>query len=163
MKIVLLFCLLAGAWSFSTIDDRTSPNAYKIHQAFISATSTNRFECPFPKNVECKSGSKYRTFNGRCNNLQQPLYGSFETPHKRFLNPVYNDGFGTPRRKARSENNLPNPRVVSKALDSDNLAFEKIWTHAWVIFGQFLTHDISATALTNSKKKILTIFNLRRL
>ena len=58
-----------------------------------------------------------------------------------------------------SGNNLPKARVVSKALDSDNLAFERIWTHAGVIFGQFLTHDIVATALANSIYIYLIILN----
>ena len=56
---------------------------------------------------------------------------------------------------------MPNPRTISSALKqfSDTLdkntkqesIQEPLWTHVWVMFGQFLAHDITATALNNSE------------
>jgi hypothetical protein len=148
MKLLILaFCLFVAI--YASIDDKTSPNAYYIAQAFNAAGSK---KCPFLKNVPCNPTVRFRTFDGTCNNLKSPLLGSIETPFKRFLKPAYNDGFGTPRKLSISGNNLPNPRKISTTLNSDNLAFERIWTNMFVIFGQFLTHDIALTAKTNSKR-----------
>ena len=149
MKIVvLLLCSIATV--YASIDDRTSPRAYSIAKAYNTALTSNKkkIQCPFSI-VKCSSSTKYQSFDGTCNNLQQPLYGSLETPHKRILNPVYDDGQGTPKVKAVSGNALPNPRKISTTIQSDNNVFEGIWTHTFVIFGQFLTHDIVATAQTN--------------
>lgn len=40
--------------------------------------------------------SKYRTFDGTCNNLQHPLWGSSYTAFRRLLKPVYENGFNLP-------------------------------------------------------------------
>jgi len=157
MKIFILsFSLFVAV--YASIDDKTSPNAYFIARAFNVAELQQRIQCPFPKNVPCNPTVRYRTFDGTCNNLKSPLLGSIETPYKRFLKPAYNDGFGSPRVKSSSGNDLPNPRKISTTLNSDNLAFERIWTNMFVIFGQFLTHDIALTAKTNSKRLKLNLY-----
>ena len=153
---ILAICLFVVV--YASIDDKTSPNAYFIASAFNAAELHQLFQCPFiepfSKIFPCSLTDRYRTFDGTCNNIKSPLLGSIETPHKRFLWPAYNDGFGSPRVKSSSGNDLPNPRKISTTLSSDNFAFERIWKNIWVIFGQFLTHDIALTAITNSKRLI---------
>jgi hypothetical protein len=84
--------------------------------------------------------------------LANPLIGSKETPFKRLLAPEYGDGFGKPRTIASSGKKLPNPRLLSTLLNTDKLNLQElIWSHLWIMFGQFLAHDLTATALTNSK------------
>lgn len=39
----------------------------------------------------------FRSFNGTCNNLNRPLWGSILTAFKREANPAYNNGIDTPR------------------------------------------------------------------
>lgn len=39
---------------------------------------------------------KYRTIDGSCNNLRNPLWGSSLTSFRRVLPPVYENGFNTP-------------------------------------------------------------------
>ena len=150
MKAIAMVIFFIAA-VHASIDDKTSPNAYYIGKAFIAATTPKKVKCPFPAKIRCKPTSAYRSFEGTCNNLENPLLGSIETPHKRFLSPAYDDGFGMPRVKSVSGGNLPNPRLVSTTVNSDNSVFEKIWTNIFVIFGQFVTHDIALTAKTNSK------------
>lgn len=42
--------------------------------------------------VVCNPNSKYRTFNGSCNNLKMPSWGSTNTPFLRLLGAEYDDG-----------------------------------------------------------------------
>ena len=154
MKLIFLaFCLFAVV--YASVDDKTTPFAYNVAQAFNQAISQKfkRVQCPFSNDIECDPSSRYRTAEGTCNNLKNPLIGSIQTPFKRYLSPNYDDGFSAPRVKSVTGNTLPNPRFISTQVDSDNNLFEKIWSSAFVIFGQFLAHDIASTAKTNSKTK----------
>ena len=45
-----------------------------------------------PRIPRCNSGAKYRTIDGTCNNLQNPLFGATNTPLQRILPPKYDDG-----------------------------------------------------------------------
>jgi len=49
-------------------------------------------QCPYPTNVVCSPRALYRTYDGRCNNLLKPLWGSSHHPLGRFLQPDYADG-----------------------------------------------------------------------
>ena len=40
--------------------------------------------------------SKYATFDGTCNNLQNPMWGSSYSAFRRILKAVYENGFNTP-------------------------------------------------------------------
>lgn len=74
-------------------------------------------------------------------------WGSSLTPFRRVLPPDYFDGIELPRR-AKSGKELPSAREVSlkvhKPSDSNNPSF----TVMLAVFGQFLDHDITATALS---------------
>ena len=48
--------------------------------------------CPYPKRVVCDPAYPYRSYDGRCNNLIHPLWGSSHQPLVRFLEPDYEDG-----------------------------------------------------------------------
>lgn len=110
----------------------------------VNVESTN---CPF-KPIQCNSTYKYQSFDGICNNLKNPLYGSANTPYKRILSPVYADGISSPRVLGNSGKELPNPRVISLAVSPPiaNQRLEFNITHLFPIFGQFLTHDISGAS-----------------
>ena len=49
-------------------------------------------QCPYPLNVACTPSKRYRTYDGRCNNLLRPLWGAAHQPLARFLPPDYADG-----------------------------------------------------------------------
>ncbi|KAF7989755.1 hypothetical protein HCN44_008429 [Aphidius gifuensis] len=94
----------------------------------------------------CSSANiKYRTFDGSCNNFQHPWWGSAMSTMQRFIAPVYDDGIETIRRST-SGKALPSPRDVSRAIHVDKNIPSKTVTHLLMQWGQFIDHDITATA-----------------
>ncbi|CAF0805350.1 unnamed protein product [Brachionus calyciflorus] len=74
----------------------TTNEAYEINEVasyvielVLNSTSARLIEsvtiesqyCPFVS-LTCDSTSKYRSYNGTCNNLDNPLYGGSNTPYK---------------------------------------------------------------------------------
>ncbi|XP_050419700.1 peroxidase-like [Adelges cooleyi] len=93
--------------------------------------------------VRCDPQSKYRTFNGSCNNLEHASWGSSNTPHLRLVDAVYNGG----EREFRKQVNglpLPGPRELQNNLfqDVSNSWFDDYNVHL-MEWGQFLAHDIT--------------------
>lgn len=93
----------------------------------------------------CELGSKYRTTDGSCNRPRG--WGSSMTPFRRALPPDYADGVESPRR-ARSGKKLPSARRVSLTVHSPSASSDPSFTVMLAVFGQFLDHDITATALS---------------
>jgi hypothetical protein len=73
--------------------------------------------CPFQVTITCNSTAKYRSHDGTCNNLQNPLLGSINTLYTRILSPTYGDGTNWPRNLSLVTGKaLPNPRTISLSL-----------------------------------------------
>ena len=92
--------------------------------------------------AECDSNYEYRTINGTCNNLDNPIYGSAGVELLRFSSVDYEDGIETPSGESR-----PSPREISNILANQTSlilneygASDFIWQ-----WGQFLDHDIDLT------------------
>ena len=111
--------------------------------------------CPFNPKLACDATNKYQSFDGTCNNLKNPLYGAANTPFKRLMSPVYQDGLNSPRLLASSGTSLPNPRVISTSIFKDLLAFEKRWFLISASFGQFMVHDMTSLAASSGRKNYL--------
>ena len=60
--------------------------------------------CPYDKETydTCNVKYAYRSYDGTCNNVNYVWWGKSETPFKRILTPLYDDGLNGPR--ARSVN-----------------------------------------------------------
>ncbi|GBP76895.1 Chorion peroxidase [Eumeta japonica] len=96
-------------------------------------------------NISCPV-SKYRSINGTCNSIQHPLrWGVANTPFRRTLPPNYADGIGQPRTGVAGP--LPSARDVSVTVHRSSYAHESTFTVMLAVWGQFLDHDITATAL----------------
>ncbi|XP_076059545.1 peroxidase homolog [Oratosquilla oratoria] len=103
--------------------------------------------CPdFIPPVRCNV-ERYRTFDGRCNNLENPTWGSAFTAFKRRLPPVYSDGIEAPRH-GREGYELPSPRVVSGHLHRDEGFHDHAVTIMAVAWGQAIDHDFTLTGET---------------
>lgn len=91
--------------------------------------------------------SKYRTFDGTCNNFQQPLWGSSLTGFRRLLKPIYENGFNLPVGWSRSTNykgfTKPSARLIStRVVTTTQTTSDEIYTHMLMQWGQFLDHDL---------------------
>jgi peroxidase len=140
--ILILICVIHAALSGGG-GLKSTQNSRSIESLYRNKRQTTT--CPFGGIISCNSSSKYRTFDGSCNNLVNPYYGKADTPYERLLTASYDDGTNSARTTG-----LPNPRTISLRLNNDNSATTAIWNHIWTTFGQFLTHDITETASTTN-------------
>ena len=90
--------------------------------------------------------NRYRTFDGRCNNLAHPTWGSSYTGFRRLLRPIYENGFSQPIGwdKNRLYHGYPKPpaRLVSTNLISTNeVTADDKMTHLVMQWGQWIDHD----------------------
>lgn len=90
---------------------------------------------------------KFRSVDGTCNNLDNPIVGAAFSPYIRLLPSAYDDGVNALvdsmfRRR-------PNPREVSMFLLSTSTAIHSQSNSMLMQFGQFVSHDITKNALAN--------------
>lgn len=104
--------------------------------------------------------SRYRTFDGTCNNLDNPLWGAATTPYTRKLDPIYydvnglSDPAGFPDQPYTPE--LPSPHRVSKEFIihvTEASGNKNRYSHMMMQWGQFLDHDLSFTAESEGAEK----------
>ena len=101
-----------------------------------------------------------RRIDGRCNNLDNPRWGSACIEHERYIDPEYDDDLGKrPRggwqslRKDIKEGRhgeepqvkLPNARKISQTFHRNTTNEDTVLTHMVTQWGQFLDHDIVFT------------------
>lgn len=98
----------------------------------------------------CDFNSKYRTANGSCNNKIHPdTFGVALRPFRRMLSPDYADGISKPR-ESKSGVELPSARQVSYNVHRPSFENDIHFTVMLAVWGQFLDHDITATAGSQS-------------
>lgn len=102
----------------------------------------------------------YRTYDGTCNNLQNPLQGAARTPFRRLIAPFYEDGISSLQGTLQFSNlnppkggdaltksgpfdpPSPSPRLISKQIVRNDSTEERFLTHITMQWGQFLDHDL---------------------
>ncbi|XP_065281622.2 salivary peroxidase/catechol oxidase-like [Dermacentor albipictus] len=90
----------------------------------------------------CNASKPYREIDGSCNNVDHPDWGKTDSCLRRVLSPAYSDGISKPRLSCNGSQ-LPSARLISMRLhEQKNVTHENL-THLAMIFGQFLTHDIT--------------------
>lgn len=126
-----------------TNDDLLSPEYLEL-LAQLSDCTAHRIT---PNCTDMCFHGKYRTIDGSCNNLQNPLWGSSLSAFRRLLPPMYENGFNSPIgwNKGRMYNGFPLPsaRLVSTSLIStEEIEQDSRITHMVMQWGQFLDHDL---------------------
>ncbi|XP_049961570.1 uncharacterized protein LOC126481680 isoform X1 [Schistocerca serialis cubense] len=92
----------------------------------------------------------FRSLDGTCNNLQHPQsWGVAYRPFRRILPPDYGDGVSSPRR-ASDGSELPSAREVSLSVHRPLYKDDPRFTVMFAVWGQFMDHDITATAISQS-------------
>ena len=100
-----------------------------------------------PKGGPCDPLSLWRTANGTCNNLDNPLWGAANTAFQRILLPEYSDGVWKGKSQSVTGGSLPSARLVSINIVPDVDAPSELDTHHVMQWGQFVDHDITHTPL----------------
>lgn len=100
--------------------------------------------------LTCNKFHKYRSFNGTCNNLKYPNYGEAYSQFRRLIPPDYSDGISSPR-KAKNGSELPSARTVSVVVHRPYYRDDPKFTVMLAVWGQFLDHDLTATALNQGQ------------
>ena len=95
--------------------------------------------------VKCGSATRYRSYDGSCNNRNHARWGSSFIPFRRAMNPDYCDGISTPR-CAADGSELASAREISLTVHRPSYYSDPHFTVMLAVFGQFLDHDITATA-----------------
>ncbi|KAI6180686.1 ShKT domain-containing protein [Aphelenchoides besseyi] len=108
---------------------------------------------PQLSNADCSVGLcyhlAYRTMDGACNNLRNPMAGASFRPYQRLMPPEYDDGIGEPVSSIRSTR--PSVREVSRILlSSAQIVQHESFNSMLMQWGQFISHDVARTTLQPS-------------
>ena len=107
---------------------------------------TKLFNCSVP------TVNKFRSIDGTCNNLLRPLLGAANTQFRRILPAQYEDGISVPVGHDQQVNGdpfaapWPSARTVSEAVVKDLPHSSKVLTHLFMLWGQFVDHDLDLFA-----------------
>lgn len=107
--------------------------------------------------LDCNDSTvrRYRTANGVCNNLVNPLFGSARRQFRRIVPPRYEDGVAQLRGTMQSMNvsvlphdpfrpPYPSARLVSEVIVRDRPVKEEDFSHILMQWGQWTDHDLDA-------------------
>ncbi|XP_017488317.1 PREDICTED: chorion peroxidase-like, partial [Rhagoletis zephyria] len=106
-----------------------------------------------PAIPRCSEREKYRTIDGSCNNLNEPIWGKSNTQYSRMMPPAYSDGISEFRRSVTG-GPLPLARVLSTELTFTSSKLDRNLNVMFMQWGQFLDHDTtlgSSTRATNGQ------------
>jgi len=90
----------------------------------------------------------FRTYDGTCNNRDNPLWGSISTPYRRLTEANYADGLSIPRGCGVGDDvynghALPSARLIShEILSAKEAVDDPEHTQMVTFIGQFLDHDL---------------------
>ncbi|CAO1428673.1 unnamed protein product [Diamesa tonsa] len=98
----------------------------------------------------CGELPKYRSYDGVCNNRKHPKWGSSMISFRRALNPDYCDGISAPR-CASNGKPLASAREISIEVHRPSYYNDPHFSVMLAVWGQFLDHDITATALNQGQ------------
>ncbi|RLU23752.1 hypothetical protein DMN91_003958 [Ooceraea biroi] len=94
---------------------------------------------------------RYRSYDGSCNNLQNPSWGLANTRYGRLLRPRYSDGIRAPTKSVTGQD-LPLARAVSYTMFQNIDIDDRLWTLASMQYGQIMAHDMGLIDGTTQSK-----------
>uniref|UniRef100_A0A336LIY5 CSON007160 protein n=2 Tax=Culicoides sonorensis TaxID=179676 RepID=A0A336LIY5_CULSO len=96
----------------------------------------------------------YRTYDGTCNNVENPNWGSIGDAFLRIVPPRYSDGKQSPRESSNSDKPLPHAESVARLFERTNIPIQQN-THLSILFalwGQLISEDIAKITQFDQKK-----------
>uniref|UniRef100_A0A182V9V0 Heme peroxidase 1 n=1 Tax=Anopheles merus TaxID=30066 RepID=A0A182V9V0_ANOME len=93
--------------------------------------------------AQCPS-NPYRTFDGTCNNVQNPSWGAANTLFARLIPAKYSDGRSQPA-LAKDGSELPNARLLSVEVFDEGIQNSPEFSLLNMQFGQIVAHDMALT------------------
>ncbi|XP_014230679.1 peroxidase [Trichogramma pretiosum] len=123
---------------------RRPPPVYPIPTAAAPSS------CNINEPLACPS-SRYRSYDGSCNNLREPSWGAANTRYSRLAPANYADNVHAPP-VSQNGNPLPLAREVSFTLFPDVDIQDRIWTLVSMQWGQIMTHDMAMIAGSTQSK-----------
>lgn len=142
--------------SYSDSESWTEVEIARLEAADIDSTALSGY-CPLT-NVTCNSTRKYREADGKCNNLQNPGWGSAASCMNRLLPADYQDGVSSPR-VAADGSALPNARKISYTVHPNVSNPATNITHMVMQLGQFIDHDFALAPLMPDPGEIVNLGN----
>ncbi|KAJ8316161.1 hypothetical protein KUTeg_006175 [Tegillarca granosa] len=117
--------------------------------------------CDTPTQPHCNPNARYRTFDGSCNNLRNPLLGTPVQPQSRFLPPEYVGDIDLPRTKSLQNERLPRVRPTSNTMNSKNqgTCLDDV-TVAVLSWGTLVVRDTLETPSTSIKLSVKRAYNV---
>ncbi|OXU25353.1 hypothetical protein TSAR_010634 [Trichomalopsis sarcophagae] len=90
--------------------------------------------------------NRYRTMDGKCNNLAHPTWGSSYTGFRRILKPIYENGFSQPIGWDKSRLYYGHPKPAARLVSTSIIATDEVTaddriTHMVMQWGQWIDHD----------------------
>ncbi|CAN7992911.1 unnamed protein product, partial [Ixodes hexagonus] len=129
---------LARRFNLDSTQGRDGLQRFNIQNTVISDACPPVPRCP---------STKYRSPDGRCNNLANREWGKSLTAFERFMPPSYADGLTLPRVSVDG-GPLPNPRTISVTADPDGDFPNERNTLMLMQFAQFVDHDLTLTGVS---------------
>ncbi|XP_070395924.1 salivary peroxidase/catechol oxidase-like isoform X1 [Dermacentor albipictus] len=137
-------------------DSESWAEVERLEATDINSTALSGY-CPLT-NVTCNLTRKYREADGKCNNLQNPGWGSAASCMNRLLPADYQDGVSSPR-VAADGSPLPNAREISYTVHPNASNPATNITHMVMQLGQFIDHDIALAPLMPDPGEIVNLGN----
>ncbi|GFW34886.1 chorion peroxidase [Trichonephila clavipes] len=106
-------------------------------------------QCKDYSPLQCDPAHPYRTFDGTCNNLDHPTWGSANECYLRFQKAFY-DGYGGVRKSVTGDP-LPEPRNLTVNIFRDAKHRSRRTSFLLTIFGQAVAHDLGNIVILDDK------------
>ena len=109
--------------------------------------------------IQCQRNYRYRSVDGKCNNLRNPVWGSTLQPQRRSLPAVYDDAVSGARTLSVVQGTqLPTARQLSLSFTNASLwlsSQEKKLSMLFLTWGQFIDHDMVSTVASKGHSSFL--------